>query len=73
MHEMTENDVYAELDRRTKEKFDRFDENCRKCIMGLDKVAEKAKPLSGIKEYENKNDMTEILQAITFHKVTFFQ
>ena len=68
---MTENDVYAELDQRTSEKFDKFDENCRKCIQGLDRVSEKASTVSDIKQFEGKSDMTEIIQAIKFYKVIF--
>ena len=72
MREMTEESVYQELDDRTKAKFEVFDEHCRKCLTGLDKVSEKANVLAGIEKYANESDLTAILQAVTFYKVIFY-
>lgn len=71
MREMTEESVYQELDDRTKAKFEVFDEHCRKCLTGLDKVSEKANVLAGIEKYANESDLTAILQAVKFYKEVY--
>jgi len=68
MREMREEQVYEELDNRTKDKFDRFDEHCRKCLSGFDKVSEKAQILNEIQKYANESDLNQVLQAVKFYK-----
>lgn len=71
MREMREEQVYEELDNRTKDKFDRFDEHCRMCLDGFDKVSEKAQVLNEIQKYANESDLNQVLQAVKFYKVIF--
>jgi hypothetical protein len=68
MREMKEESVYEELDNRTKDKFGRFDEHCRKCLTGFDKVSEKATVLNEIQKYANESDLNQVLQAVKFYK-----
>ena len=69
MREMTEQQVYTELDNRTKTKFDKFDDMAGKCIQGLDKVSEKANVLIDIAQFANNSELNNILQALKFFKV----
>merc|ERR1711862_103194 len=68
MREMREESVYEELDNRTKAKFDTFDEHCRKCLTGFDKVSEKSDVLNEIKKYADESDLNNVLQAVKFYK-----
>lgn len=72
MREMTEEQVYAKLDERTKAKYDKFDEDAGKCIMGLDKVGEKANALVDLRKYADQSELNQLLQALRFLVVSVF-
>lgn len=72
MREMREEDVYQELDNRTKAKFEAFDDHCRKCLSGLEKLSEKSNVLADIQKYANESELSAILQAVKFYKVPLF-
>ena len=71
MREITEEKVYADLEERTKDKFEKFDEWTGKSIQGLEKLTEKANCLLELKKYGDNSELNDILNALTFFKVIF--
>jgi hypothetical protein len=72
MREIPESKVYSDLDDRTKDKFERFDDMTGKSIQGLDKLAEKANNLLELKKFGDNSELNDILNALVFFVVNFF-